>query len=80
MDIADPNFLVAKPKKPRTPAQVAATQNALAALKGVGAAAMGAGILYRPDIDGLRAVAIIPVVLFFIFLAVRLVERKSGKA
>jgi hypothetical protein len=33
VEIADPNFLVAKPKKPRTPAQVAATEKGLAALK-----------------------------------------------
>jgi len=33
MDIADPNFLVKKPAKPRTPAQQAATEKGLAALK-----------------------------------------------
>jgi len=33
MEIADPNFLVKKPSKPRTPAQLAATEKGLAALK-----------------------------------------------
>jgi hypothetical protein len=33
MEIADPNFLVKKPAKPRTPAQQAATEKGLAALK-----------------------------------------------